>query len=123
MIDNPNDTTGGINGNWYCERHPTKLMGHDGCGGAGITAETRNLTEGTDEATWAQVFAYPKHLIVVAWRRANGRWFVFRDRPAWFVQWIAELKDYPPEEHNADSLDLTEQAIEELRLRRRRNET
>lgn len=31
----------GINGDWYCERHPGNLMGHEGCAGAGIIDEAR----------------------------------------------------------------------------------
>lgn len=33
---NPDDADGGIDGHWYCERHPWALQGHDGCVGAGL---------------------------------------------------------------------------------------
>jgi hypothetical protein len=35
---NPGDTESGPEGEWYCETHPGQLMGHAGCGGAGIPA-------------------------------------------------------------------------------------
>ena len=35
---NPGDTESGPEGEWYCETHPSQLMGHAGCGGAGIPA-------------------------------------------------------------------------------------
>ena len=38
---NPGDTEAGPEGEWYCETHPDQLMGHAGCGGAGIPACAR----------------------------------------------------------------------------------
>lgn len=46
--DDPPKT--GINGDWYCERHPDKLMGHDGCPGAGIIEEGRFDAPGVFES-------------------------------------------------------------------------
>ncbi len=40
-VVNPTDTDSGIDGDWYCERHPWALQGHDSCDGAGLPACAR----------------------------------------------------------------------------------
>lgn len=54
--------------------------------------------------------------VILAWRSALGRYFVFRDMPQWFVEIMAA--DYCSDgEENEVIKRLTAEAREELRLR------
>lgn len=55
-----------------------------------------------------------KHMAVVTWRSQNGRWYVFRDRPDWFVVEIAHLT---PRQPSDDFARLIVAAQQELRQR------
>lgn len=65
------------------------------------------------------------HLIVTMWRHQTGRWFVFRDRPKWFVVAMAseDRKKYEPESDPVTEADLNafaKEARAELRTRHRK---
>lgn len=55
------------------------------------------------------------HSIVIMWRDSLGRWYVFRDRPLWFVEEFAEL----PLSTDRDVRNLVYAARMELSLRQR----
>lgn len=59
---------------------------------------------------------FAKWCLVVGWRAAGGRWFIFRDAPTWFVAAIASC-DWQYEDD--DTRAIGEQAQAEIQLRMR----
>lgn len=65
------------------------------------------------------------HTMVCGFRHALGRWYVFRDRPTWYVEEIAYLDKEAPaladeDQHEVERLgSFVDQARAELMMRHR----
>ena len=57
---------------------------------------------------------------VVCWRFQNGRFFVYRDIPQWFVEWVAAMPEEEFEEDGQECQTLVIAARNELRFRAQR---
>jgi len=52
------------------------------------------------------------------WRHGNGRWYVFRDAPDWFVYWISHIQ--PNARMDVSTAQYIREAQQEQRLRERK---
>jgi hypothetical protein len=63
------------------------------------------------------------HAMVCSFRLLNGRWFIFRDRPDWFVEAVAhiekEIVPATPDETDAQARSFVDQARMEVMARAR----
>lgn len=74
---------------------------------------------------WYQMLVFARHLVVPAWRLGMGRLYIWRDTPAWVVQWVAELEPEefarPPDEFTIRAVLAAREEME-LRLKKTLNE-
>lgn len=64
----------------------------------------------------ARRFATVKWFFIVAWRHLNGRWYIYRDAPDWFVECMSDITEADPD-HSDDSLAVVRAAKRERALR------
>lgn len=71
---------------------------------------------------WLANWAFKWHATVVMVRYQTGRWYVFRDRPDWFVEQAAGLLQRAQDEGEEYAATVLEQAANEWRLRQRQRQ-
>lgn len=75
--------------------------------------------------TFLRFLPFIHHTVVCSFRQALGRWYIFRDRPTWYVAEIAYLGKEEPSLADKDPddveriLSFVDQARSELMLRHR----